>query len=119
MSTHEESWPPKDIELTLDQDSEIDSESEEIYDTKGNRITDEYVAQAIADVHRAIDEGRVSVPTGRGGRPSLTGESRHSPRISFRIPEELCEHAKARARQEGKTISALARVAFEQYLRAS
>ncbi|WP_433436114.1 hypothetical protein [Nonomuraea sp. CA-141351] len=118
MTDHEAAWPPEDIELVLDDDSEIDSESEEIYDSKGNRITDEYVNDAIDDVHRAIDEGRVPVPTGRSGRPSLTGEGTHSPRVSFRVPEELRERAKARAEQEGKTVSALAREAFEQFLRA-
>ena len=118
MTDHEAAWPPEDIELVLDDDSEIDSDSEEIYDSKGNRITDEYVNDAIADVHHAIDEGRVPVPTSRGGRPSLTGESAHSPRVSFRVPEELRERAKARAAREGKTVSALAREAFEQFLRA-
>ncbi|MEU8266425.1 hypothetical protein AB0B89_04595 [Sphaerisporangium sp. NPDC049002] len=118
MTEHEAAWPPEDIELVLDHDSEIDSDLEEIYDSKGNRITDEYVDDAIADVHRAIDEGRVPVPTGRGGRPSLTGEGTHSPKVSFRVPEELRERAKARAEKEGKTVSALAREAFEQFLRA-
>ncbi|SDM29606.1 hypothetical protein SAMN05421874_15126 [Nonomuraea maritima] len=94
---HEAAWPPEDIELTLDCDSDIDSDSEEIYDAKGNLITDDYVRDAISDVHRAIDEGRVHMPTGRPGRPSLTGEGAHSPRVSFRVPEELRERAKARA----------------------
>uniref|UniRef100_UPI001CD92F26 ribbon-helix-helix domain-containing protein n=1 Tax=Microbispora cellulosiformans TaxID=2614688 RepID=UPI001CD92F26 len=58
------------------------------------------------------------MPTGRPGRPSLTGSSTHSPRVSFRVPEELRERAKARAEQEGKSVSALAREAFEQFLRA-
>ncbi|GAA3810966.1 hypothetical protein GCM10022226_34280 [Sphaerisporangium flaviroseum] len=118
MTEHGAAWPPEDIELIVDDDSDIDSDSEEIYDSKGNRITDEYVNDAIADVHRAIEEGRVPVPTSRGGRPSLSGESTHSPRVSFRVPEELRERAKARAAQEGKTVSALAREAFEQFLRA-
>lgn len=78
MTEHEAAWPPEDIELTLDCDSDIDSDSEEIYDAKGNLITDDYVRDAISDVHRAIDEGRVHTPTGRPGRPSLTGEGAHS-----------------------------------------
>jgi hypothetical protein len=56
---------------------------------------------------------------GRGGRPSLSGQAIHSPRVSFRLPEELRERAAVRARREGKTISALAREAFERFLRAS
>lgn len=118
MTEYEAAWPPEDMELVLDDDSDIDSESEEIYDSKGNLITDEYVQGAIDDVHRAIDEGRVPVPTSRPGRPSLTGEGTHSPRVSFRLPEELRERARARAEQEGKSVSALAREAFEQFLRA-
>ncbi|MEU9887228.1 hypothetical protein [Sphaerisporangium sp. NPDC051011] len=118
MTGYKAAWPPEDIELVLDHDSEIDSDIEEIYDGKGNRITDSYVNDAIDDVHRAIDAGRVPTPTSRGGRPSLTGEGAHSPRVSFRVPEELRERAKARADQEGKTVSALAREAFEQFLRA-
>ncbi|WP_157529993.1 ribbon-helix-helix protein, CopG family [Microtetraspora niveoalba] len=118
MTEHREAWPPDDIELVLDHDSEIDSDFEEIYESKGNRITDKYVDDAVADVHRAIDEGRVAAPTSRGGRPSLTREGTHSPRVSFRVPEELRERAKARAEQEGKTVSALAREAFEQFLKA-
>jgi predicted DNA-binding protein len=34
------------------------------------------------------------------------------------VPEELRERAKARAEHEGKTVSALAREAFEQFLQA-
>ncbi|GGO30114.1 hypothetical protein GCM10010116_60330 [Microbispora rosea subsp. aerata] len=118
MTEHEAAWPPEDIDLILDHDSDIDSDSEEIYDAKGNLITDEYVQDAVSDVHRAIDEGRVPVPTSRPGRPSLTGAAAHSPRVSFRLPEELRERAKARAEREGKSVSALAREAFEQFLRA-
>ncbi|GGP03317.1 ribbon-helix-helix protein, CopG family [Nonomuraea glycinis] len=118
MTEHREVWPPEDIELALDDNSEIDSDFEEVLDGKGNRITDAYVADAIADVHRAIDEGRVPVSTSRGGRPSLTGEGTHSPRVSFRVPEELRERARSRAEREGKTVSALAREAFEEFLRA-
>ncbi|WP_424533705.1 hypothetical protein ACOZ38_25550 [Sphaerisporangium viridialbum] len=39
--------------------------SEEIFDSTGNPINDKYVDQAVADVHRAIDEGRAPVPTSR------------------------------------------------------
>ncbi|WP_433355593.1 hypothetical protein ACQP25_17150 [Microtetraspora malaysiensis] len=96
------------------------SGDEILYDSKGNVIDDQYVAEAVADVHHAIDEGRVPVPTSRRpGRPSLTGDDTHSPRVSFRLPDELRDLAKARAAAEGKTISALAREAFERFLRGS
>ncbi|GII75065.1 hypothetical protein Sru01_00470 [Sphaerisporangium rufum] len=116
MTEHEANRPPEDIELVVDDDSEID-DFEEVHDRKGNRIDAEYVARAVEDVHRAIDAGQVPVPTGRAGRPSLTGGT-HSPRVSFRLPDELRERATSRAAQEGKTVSALAREAFERFLRA-
>ncbi len=54
---------------------------------------------------------------GRGrGRPSLTGESQHSPRVTFRLDPEVRDKAAVRAEREGKTVSALAREALEQYL---
>ncbi|WP_204078360.1 hypothetical protein [Planotetraspora phitsanulokensis] len=40
-------------------------ESDALYDSKGNLIDDQYVEDAIADVHRAIDEGRVAAPNPR------------------------------------------------------
>jgi hypothetical protein len=54
---------------------------------------------------------------GRGsGRPSLTGEPKHSPRVTFRLDPEVRDRAVARAEREGKTVSALAREALERYL---
>ena len=54
---------------------------------------------------------------GRGrGRPSLTGEAHHSPRVTFRLDPEVRNRAAARAEREGKTVSALAREALERYL---
>jgi len=50
------------------------------------------------------------------GRPSLTGESQHSPRVTFRLDPDVREKAAVRAEREGKTVSALAREALEQYL---
>jgi hypothetical protein len=44
----------------------------------------------------------------RLGRPSLSGESAHSPRVSFRAPPELRERAERVAAQQGKTVSTLA-----------
>ena len=50
------------------------------------------------------------------GRPSLTGESQHSPRVTFRLDPEVRDEAAARAEREGKTVSELAREALKQYL---
>ena len=50
------------------------------------------------------------------GRPSLTGESQHSPRVTFRLDPEVREEAVLRAEREGKTVSELARDALKHYL---
>ena len=50
------------------------------------------------------------------GRPSLSGESQHSPRVTFRLDPEERDKATERAEREGKTVSELAREALKQYL---
>lgn len=49
------------------------------------------------------------------GRPSL-GDRGSSPQVAFRIPPELRERAEKIAKQEGTTVSALARDALENYI---
>jgi len=49
------------------------------------------------------------------GRPSL-GRNGLSPRVSFRVPPELHKAAWARADKEGKSLSELAREAFNRYM---
>lgn len=49
------------------------------------------------------------------GRPSL-GPKGLSPRVSFRVPPELHEAAWARADKEGRSLSELAREAFDRYM---
>jgi len=49
------------------------------------------------------------------GRPSL-GPKGLSPRVSFRVPPDLYEAAWARADKEGRSLSELARDAFNQYM---
>lgn len=54
---------------------------------------------------------------GRGrGRPSLSGQSEHSPSVSFRLDPAVRDRAAARAKREGKTMSQLARDALQRYL---
>ena len=54
------------------------------------------------------------VKAGRG-RPSLGGQGR-SPQVTFRAPPALRAKAEQRAARDGKTVSQLAREAFEMYL---
>jgi hypothetical protein len=49
------------------------------------------------------------------GRPSL-GPNGVSPRVSFRVPQELLDAAWARADKEGRSLSELAREAFDRYM---
>lgn len=49
------------------------------------------------------------------GRPSL-GPKGLSPRVSFRVPPDLHEAAWARADKEGRSLSDLAREAFDRFM---
>jgi CRISPR-associated endonuclease/helicase Cas3 len=51
----------------------------------------------------------------RVGRPSL-GRRGASPRVSFRTTPELYRAAKRRAKEEGRTVSDLAREAVTRYV---
>ena len=52
----------------------------------------------------------------RADRPSLSGTSEHSPHVTFRVTPEMKARAEAAALEQGITVSALARLAFERYL---
>jgi len=77
---------------------------EPVYDSRGNRVDQEYIERAVGDVHRAL------------GRPSLSRSGGTSPTVSFRLPASERARAEEIARQEGKTVSDLAREALERYL---
>lgn len=85
---------------------DADLEHEDVRDRHGRRITQEYVDEAVADVHAR---------TGRG-RPSLTGRAQTSPQVTFRLPPALRAEAEEQARNEGSRVSAVARKALEEYL---
>ena len=54
----------------------------------------------------------------RCGRPSLSGGSTHSPRVSFRVPAELAEEVTSIAEQRGVSVSTVAREALAKYVNA-
>lgn len=89
---------------------DINLDEEVVLDTDGTRIT-EARSQEIAE--ETIHEVRR-----RRGRPSLSGEQESSPQLAFRIPEQLRVRVEARAEQEGRAVSELAREALERYLGA-
>lgn len=76
---------------------------EKVYDTHGNLIDDDYIAQAVEDAHEAL-----------AGRPSLSGRKGLSPRVSFRLPTEVRDAAEQLAESEGVSLSTLARRALEE-----
>jgi hypothetical protein len=78
----------------------------------GTPITDE-LAEQLADEAEA---GYDLSPGRRVGRKSLAGGDGRSPRINIRVTPEFYERARERASREGKTISELARDAFEAYV---
>jgi predicted HicB family RNase H-like nuclease len=88
----------------------IDLDKEVVRLSDGRRLTNA-LAEEISEA--AVAEYR------RRGRPSLTGRATPSPQISFRIPPEARQRAQRLAKKTGKSLSALAREAFEARLRRS
>ncbi|WP_157749659.1 hypothetical protein [Jatrophihabitans sp. GAS493] len=74
-----------------------------------NELADEIANEMLAEVRR-----RNLIPGGK----SLSGGSVHSPRVQFRVPEELRAQAERVAEDEGVSLSALARHALEDYVRS-
>jgi hypothetical protein len=86
---------------------DVDLQAEEIRDRQGRRVTDEYAERAAAEALRIA----------RPGRPALGTVGQHSPRVSFRVPEQVRRQAEQRAAAEGRSVSEIARDALERYLR--
>lgn len=76
------------------------------------------IAPAVADALAVEAERGYDLSEARRrrvGRPSL-GRHGTSPRVSFRATPELYRAAKRRAREEGRTVSELARDAVARYV---
>jgi len=84
----------------------IDLDQDVVVDGDGERITEARAEEIAAETLRQV----------RRGRPSLSGEPETSPRVSFRIPEQLRVRIEQRAEQEGRPVSEVAREALEFYL---
>jgi len=79
----------------------------------GTVIDDAFIEALAAEAERGYDPSEwKAVPV---GRPSLGGRG-ESPRVSFRATPELYKAAKRRAKQEGWTVSELAREAVARYV---
>lgn len=85
---------------------DVDLATEDVRDSQGRRITEEYAEDAAAD----------ALARGGRGRPSLTGAKAHSPQVTFRVTPQLRAKAAAEAARQGRRISDVAREALERYL---
>lgn len=92
-----------------DADEVIDLDATVVRDSRGQRITE-------ADAARIAEDTLAELR--RPGRPSLSGAGQKSPQIAFRVSAEARQMGEQRAREEGRTLSELARHAFEQYVRS-
>ncbi len=84
---------------------------EDVVIVKGRRLT-EAAAEQLARETRAEARRRNLIP----GRKSLSSGATHSPRVQFRVPEDVAAQAHDRAEAEGKSLSELAREALVRYL---
>ena len=91
--------------------SDIDLDVEEVRLADGTRLTEaraeQIAAEALAQARR-----RNLIPGGQ----SLNGDGTHSPRVQFRVTDEIRARAQRRADIEGISLSALARRALGRYL---
>jgi predicted HicB family RNase H-like nuclease len=85
----------------------------EDFQYRGKRLTNERADQIAQDT-LAEARRRNLIPGGK----SLSGGGVHSPRVQFRVPEELRTQAERVAEDEGITLSVLARHALEDYVRS-
>jgi predicted HicB family RNase H-like nuclease len=81
----------------------------------GVTITDEVADELAreAEAGHEIDPTRVH----RAGRKSLAGGSGKSPRVNFRMPQELYDRAVEMAGETGRSVSDVAREALERHVR--
>lgn len=106
MAEHKRVRLPDGSTVEPEIEPDVDLETEDVRDSHGNRVDDAYAERAVERVHRQL------------GRPPL-GASGQSPRVSFRLPDDLLTKARRRADADGTTVSKLARKAFEEFLEAS
>ena len=91
----------------------LKSENREILRTKsGEILTDEAIEELSLEAEEGYDLSKARRE--RVGRPSL--DEGVSPRVSFRTSRKLYDAVQARAEQEGRTVSELAREAVERYV---
>jgi hypothetical protein len=81
----------------------------------GTEITPEIADALAAEAERGYDLSKAK--RRRVGRPSLAGAGA-SPRLSFRTTPDLYRAAQKQAKEEGRSISDLAREAVARYVKS-
>jgi hypothetical protein len=81
--------------------------------SSGDEITPEIADALAAEAERSYDLSKAKRQ--RVGRPSLAGVG-PSPRLSFRTTPDLYRAAQKRAKEEGRSVSDLAREAVARYV---
>lgn len=92
-----------------------ETEEELRWVTNSGKVITEKVAEEMAEDFEKNPPDLSTWSRRYVGRPSL-GPNGLSPRVSFRVPPEMHKAAWARADKEGKSLSELAREAFNRYM---
>lgn len=95
----------------------VDLDREAFYDSQGRRITEDYLAAAVAEVESdevELDAAQAVFPP--RGRPSLSEPGTHSPRVDVRVPRALKHELAVYAQRVGCRESDVVRQALEEYL---
>lgn len=95
--------------------AKFDPENEVLGVTRSGLVITEKVAEEMAEECEKEPPDPTTLERRYVGRPSL-GPNGLSPRVSFRVSPELHKAAWARADKEGRSLSDLAREAFNRYM---
>jgi hypothetical protein len=95
--------------------SQKEKEKEQEWVTRSGMVLTEEIAEQWAEEIERNPPDPSKLERRYVGRPSLGGAG-HSPRVSFRVPPDLYKAAWARADKEGRSLSDLAREAFNRYM---
>lgn len=95
-----------------DMSDYVPGEDGPLLDANGVPIDKEYMERAAREAEEGFDLATAS----RVGRLSLSEGAQHSPRVSFRVSDDIRSRAELAAQREGKTVSQIAREALERYL---
>lgn len=92
-----------------------EKEKEQEWVTRSGMVLTEEIAEQWAEEIEQNPPDPSQLERRYVGRPSL-GPSGPSPRVSFRVPPDLYKAAWARADKEKRSLSDLAREAFNRYM---